>query len=88
MRTVNESQKKNFIIIEENLLWSHQTLRKTVMVTSNIEKNGYGHIKHREELVGLHETLRKSVMVTSNIEKICYGHIKHFEKNCCGHIKY
>ena len=52
--------KKNFMNIEENLLWSHQTLRKSVMVTSNIKKICYGHIKHFE----------KTVMDTSNIENI------------------
>ena len=45
---------------QKKLLWLHQTLRKSVMVTSNIKKICYGHIKHFE----------KTVMVTSNIENI------------------
>ena len=56
LETVNESPKKNFMNIEGNLFWSHQTLRKTAMITSNIEKNSNGHIKHQEKLVGLHQT--------------------------------
>ena len=99
----------------------HEHRGKSVMVTSNIEKNCYGYIKHWENLLWSHQTSRKSVMVTSNIlrklvwshqilriysltimitlniEKTCYGHIKHrgksvmvtsnIEKICFGHIK-
>ena len=75
--------------IEGNLFWSHQTLRKTAMITSNIEKNSNGHIKHQEKLVGLHQTLRKSVMVYQTSRKLLWSHqILRIEFNCYNHIKY